>query len=66
VIPVLSTNYKVRRPPGPFHQADEQGLAPYFVLWRYEAKHPVRVRLRDLKGDRVLSERSAVLFRAGQ
>jgi len=66
VIPVVSTNFKVRRPPGPFHLADEQGLAPYFVLWRYEAKHPVRVRLRDLKGDRVLSERSAVLFRAGQ
>ena len=45
VIPVLSTNFKVRRPPGPFHLADEQGLAPYFVLWRFEAMHAVRVRL---------------------
>ena len=66
VIPVLSTNFKVRRPPGPFHLADEQGLAPYFVLWRFEAMHAVRVRLRDLKGNRVLSERSALLLRAGQ
>jgi mannosyltransferase len=64
-IPVLSTNFNIRRPPGPFHLADEQGLAPYFVLWRYAASHPVRVRLRDLKGDRVLSERSAVLVREG-
>jgi mannosyltransferase len=66
VIPVLSTNFHVRRPPGPFRLTDEQGLAPYFVLWRYAADRPRSVRLRDLTGNRVLSERSAVLFREGR
>jgi hypothetical protein len=65
VVAVLSTNYHVRRPRGPFRLTDEQGLAPYFILWRYEAKHARRVRLRDLSGKKVLSERSAVLFREG-
>ena len=28
VIPVLSTNYRVQRPPGPFRLTDQQRLAP--------------------------------------
>ena len=65
VIPVLSTNYRVQRPPGPFRLTDQQRLAPFFILWRYAADHPRRVRLRALTGNQVLSERSAVLFRTG-
>jgi hypothetical protein len=64
VIPVLSTNYRVQRPPGPFRLTDQQRLA-FFILWRYAADHPRRVRLRALTGNQVLSERSAVLFRTG-
>lgn len=66
VIPVLSTTYAVKPPPGPFHLAAQQRLAPYFILWRYVASHPVRIRLRSLTGRAVLSERSAVLIRTGQ
>jgi hypothetical protein len=65
VIPVLSTNYKVQRPPGPFRLTDQQRLAPTFILWRYAADGPRRVRLRDLADNQVLSERAAVLFRTG-
>jgi hypothetical protein len=65
-IPVLSTNYQVRKPPGPFRLVNQQRLAPIFFLWPYEADHPVRVRLGELKGDRVLSERSAVLLRTSR
>jgi mannosyltransferase len=62
-VAVLSTNYHVTQPPGPFKLTHEQGLAPAFILWTYEASRPQAVRLRDLTGDQVLSERSTVLFR---
>jgi hypothetical protein len=65
VIPVLSTNYDVQRPPGPFRLTAQQRLAPFFILWRYAADRPRRVRLRALTGNQVLSERSAVLLRTG-
>jgi mannosyltransferase len=65
VIPVLSTNYQVQRPRGPFRLTDQQRLAPTFILWRYAADGPRRVRLRDLADNQVLSERAAVLFRTG-
>ena len=65
VIPVLSTNYDVQRPPGPFRLTKQQRLAPFFILWRYAADQPQRVQLRGLTGNQVLSERSVVLFRAG-
>lgn len=64
VVAVLSTNYQVTPPPAPFKLTHEQGLAPSFILWRYQAPRPQPVRLRDLTGDQVLSERSTVLFRS--
>ncbi|MFL5891291.1 MAG: glycosyltransferase family 39 protein [Solirubrobacterales bacterium] len=64
-IPVLSTTFQVRRPHTRFRLIDEQRLAPYFFLWPYAAGQPERVRLRGLTGDRVLTERAAVLFREG-
>lgn len=62
-IEALSTNFHVRPPPG-FRLADEQGLAPLFILWRFESGAPRRVRPADLAGGRVLSERSAALLDA--
>ena len=64
-IDVLSTNYGVKAPAGPFKRVDVEGRAPIFILWRYRASHPTTVRLRDLAGRPVLSERSAVLVRGG-
>ena len=64
-IEVLSTNYRVKRPPGPFTLVHEERLPPLFVLWTYRAPHREAVRLRDLAGRRVLSERSSVLIRDG-
>ncbi len=60
-IEVLSTNYRVKRPPGPFKLVHEEGLAPTFLLWVYQAPHPVTVRPLELAGNKVLSERSSVL-----
>ena len=37
-------------------------MAPDFFLWRFVAEHPVRVRLRELTGHRVLGERAVVLL----
>jgi hypothetical protein len=62
-IEVLSTNYHVKRPPGPFKLVSKEGMAPVFVLWRYRAHRPQSVRLRDVSGSKVLSERSSVLVR---
>lgn len=62
-VDVLSTNYKVKSPLGPFKLSKEQGLAPLFILWRYVAPRPRAVRLRDLSGRKVLSESSSVLVR---
>jgi hypothetical protein len=60
-IDVLSTNFRVE----PFKRVDEERRAPIFFLWRYRANRTVTVRVRDLAGDRVLSERSAVLVPDG-
>ena len=60
-IDVLSTNYKVKPPRGPFRLSQKQGLAPLFILWRYSAPRPQAIRLQDLSGRSVLSERSSVL-----
>jgi mannosyltransferase len=60
-IDVLSTNYRVKRPAGPFELVDQERRAPFFLLWRYRAPRPRPIRLRHLTGRRVLSERSAVL-----
>jgi mannosyltransferase len=62
-IDVLSTNYRVKRPPGSFELVDEERRAPFFLLWRYRAPRPQPVRLRDLARRQVLSERSSVLVR---
>jgi hypothetical protein len=62
-ITVLSTTYHVTPPPGPFQLEDEQGLAPAFIVWPYVATRAHAVRLHDLTGDRVIGERSTVLFR---
>jgi mannosyltransferase len=62
-IDVLSTNYRVKRPRGPFELVDEERRAPFFLLWRYRARRPQPIRLRDLAGRQVLSERSSVLIR---
>ncbi len=62
-IDVLSTNYRVKRPPAPFELVEKERRAPFFLLWRYRAPRPRPVRLRDLAGRRVLSERSAVLVK---
>jgi hypothetical protein len=64
-IDVLNTNYGVNAPPGPFKRVDVERRAPSFILWRYRASHATTVRLPDLAGSRVLSERSAVLVRGG-
>ncbi|HXF00524.1 MAG TPA: glycosyltransferase family 39 protein [Solirubrobacterales bacterium] len=61
-IDVLSTNYRVKDPPEPFELVHEERRAPFFLLWRYRARRPQPIRLRDLAGRRVLSERSAVLI----
>jgi hypothetical protein len=61
-IDVLSTNYRVKRPPGPFRLVDQERRAPTFFLWRYRARRPRQLRLRDLAGRRVLGERSSVLL----
>jgi 4-amino-4-deoxy-L-arabinose transferase-like glycosyltransferase len=61
-IDVLSTNYRVKDPPEPFELVHEERRAPFFLLWRYRARRPQAIRLRDLAGQRVLSERSAVLI----
>jgi mannosyltransferase len=63
-IAVLSTNYRVTPPPGPFKLTYERRLPPDFLLWRYTSPRPRAVRLRDLTGNHVLSERSTVLFRS--
>jgi mannosyltransferase len=60
-IDVLSTNYGVKRPSGRFTLVHKERMAPFFLLWRYEAKRRQRVTLRELAGRRVLSERSAIL-----
>ncbi len=60
-IDVLSTNYRVGRPRGSFELVDEERRAPFFLLWRYRAQRPQTIRLRDLAGRQVLSERSSVL-----
>jgi len=62
-VDVLSTNYRVERPPGEFELVDQEGRAPIFLLWRYRAPRPRPIRLRDLAGRRVLSERSSVLIK---
>lgn len=61
----LSTNFNVTPPRG-FKLVDEQGLAPLFLLSRFESRTPRVVLPTDLRGDAVLSERSAVLFDPGQ
>jgi hypothetical protein len=61
-IDVLSTNYLVKEPPGSFELADPERRAPLFFVWRYRAPRPQPIRLRDLAGRQVLSERSAVLL----
>jgi hypothetical protein len=61
-IDVVSTNYRVKNPPGPFELVHEERRAPFFLLWRYRARRPQPIRLRDLAGRRVLSERSAMLI----
>jgi mannosyltransferase len=60
-IDVLSTNYRIKRPAGPFELVDQERRAPFFLLWRYRAPRPLPIRLRHLTGRRVLGERSAVL-----
>ena len=60
-IDVLSTNYRVKRPRGSFELVDEERRAPFFLLWRYRARWPQPIRLGDLAGRHVLSERSSVL-----
>jgi mannosyltransferase len=62
-IDVLSTNYRVKPPPGSFELVHEERRAPFFLLWRYRARRPQPIRLRDLAGRQVLSERSSVLIR---
>ena len=62
-IDVLSTNYRVEGPPGSFELVDQEGRAPFFLVWRYRAPRPQRIRLQDLAGRRVLGERSAVLIK---
>lgn len=62
-IDVVSTNYRVKRPRGAFELVDEERRAPFFLLWRYRARRPQPIRLRDLAGRQVLSERSSVLIR---
>jgi len=62
-IDVLSTNYRVKRPPGSFELTDQERRAPFFLLWRYRAPRPQPIRLWDLAGRRVLGERSAVLIK---
>jgi mannosyltransferase len=59
-IDVLSTNYRVKPPPG-FRLADQERMAPFFIRWRFAAERPRPIRLRELAGRRVLSERSSVL-----
>lgn len=60
-IDVLSTNYRVRKPPRPFELVGKEGRAPVFVLWRYRAPSPQRTPVRELAGRQVLTERSSVL-----
>jgi hypothetical protein len=60
-IDVLSTNYRVKRPPGGFTLVHKEGMAPFFVLWRYQAKRRQQVTLRKLADRHVLSERSSIL-----
>jgi hypothetical protein len=62
-IDVLSTNYRVKRPRGSFELVDHERRAPFFLLWRYRPRRPQPIRLRDLAGRHVLSERSSVLIR---
>jgi mannosyltransferase len=60
-IDVLSTNNRVKPPSGRFTLVSKQGIAPFFLLWRYQAKQRQQLRLRQLAGHRVLSERSSIL-----
>jgi hypothetical protein len=61
-IEVLSTNYRVKPPPGGFTLAATERMAPFFILWRYEARRPQRLTLRELAGRRVLGERSSIVI----
>ena len=60
-IDVVSTNYRVKPPREPFELVHEERRAPFFLLWRYRARRPQPIRMRDLADRQVLSERSTVL-----
>ena len=60
-IDVVSTNYRVKPPGEPFELVHEERRAPFFLLWRYRARRPHPIRMRDLADRQVLSERSTVL-----
>jgi mannosyltransferase len=61
-IDVLSTAYRVREPGHGFKLERVQGLAPLFILRTFRSDHPVYVRPKQVRGRRVLQERSSVLL----
>jgi mannosyltransferase len=60
-IAVLSTTFGITPPPG-FRRVEKRGLAPLFILWRFESARPRLVTPRDVLGRRILRERDAALI----
>lgn len=58
-VDVLSTKFEISPPKG-FRLAEQRGLAPLFILRRYESERAVSITPRDTL--RVLSERSQALI----